>query len=65
MFKEINFEFAPPGTPKQYGITIGVLGTLYSCIRVIRVHAELHEDLKTDLCPKVAATTDKLENILV
>ena len=39
--------------------------TLYSWMCVMILHTGLHENLNTGLCPKCAATTTNLENIIV
>ena len=39
--------------------------TIYYQMRATMVHTVLHENLKTGLWPKCAATSTKLENIMV
>ena len=55
-FEEIKFEFTSPGTPQKNVVVEQIFATLYSQMRAIMVHAGLHENLKTGLCTKFAAT---------
>ena len=60
-----KFEFTSPGTPHQNGVVEQVFASLYSRMRLMITHAGLHENIKTGIWPKCAATVTKLENIMV
>ena len=64
-FEEINFELISPGTPQKVCVVEPEFATLYSQIHAMMAHVGLHENLKTGIWPKRAATTTKLENIMV
>ena len=64
-FDEIKSEFTSPGTPQQNGVVERGFATIYSRMRLMVEYAVIHENLKTGLCPKCAATATKLENIMI
>ena len=63
--EEIDFEFTSSGTPQKNSVVKRVFATIYSQMRAMMVRASLHQNLKNGLCLKWAATTTKLENIMV
>ena len=62
---ETNFKFMSLGTPQKNGAIEQGFATHYSQMRVMMVHAELHENLKTGIWPECASTVTKLEIIMV
>ena len=52
-------------TPQKNSVVERGFATLYLQMRVIMLHAGLHENLNNGICPKCAATTTKIENIMV
>ena len=64
-FEENKFEFTSQGTPQKNGVVEQGFSTLYSRMRAMMVYTGLHENLKTGLWPKCAATATKIEIIMV
>ena len=62
-FEEIKFEFTSTGTTQQNGVVERGFAKLYSRMHAMMAHVGLHENLKSGLWPKCAATSTKLEKL--
>ena len=49
----------------ENGVVEQAFNKLYFCMRVMMIHAGLHENIKTSLWPECTATIFELENIMV
>ena len=58
-------KIASPGTSQQNGVVKWGFTILSSWMRVMMAYTGLHENLKTSLWNKCAATATRLENIMV
>ena len=64
-FKEINFEFMSTWNSQKNGVIEWGFDTIYSCMGTMMEQSGLHENIKTGIWTKCAATSTKLENVMV
>ena len=63
--EEINSEFTSPCTPHKNGVVEQGFDIIHSHMCAMMAHTGVYENLNTDLWTECAATTNKIENIMV